>query len=186
MNFIEQVKGLISREEVKDASRNFLEDSVGALLGNPVSAGKIIISLAKFPLFFREQLFWAKMEMFLNGVFIDEGDSLKLSAKLTADGKEGDSPYRLIECIDRAQTRRKIQYLINATRCLLAGFIELEYFFRICQAITYTLEEDLSFLKVNITEDNEFEYDASVQGLLTSGLMFASTIGMDQRYSFTP
>lgn len=187
MNFTEKIQSLISRGEIQEASANIFEDTIDAFLGNPVSAGKVMIALARSPFFVREQLFWSKMEAFLNGVYINEDDCAKLRAKLVEKGDSKDNPYRLVECIDRAETQKKICFLINATRCLLADFIELPTYFRICHAVTYTLEEDLYFLRDHIQE-NDLPYNEYVQGLLTAGLMYQSVIdgNGEQKYSFTP
>ena len=131
MNLIEQARGLIARGEVQEASVNLLADSASAILGDPVSIGKILLALAKSPFFIREQLFWMKMEAFLNGVYLSEKDKANLRSKIWRDGEHGDNPYRLVECIDRAETQQKISYLINATRCLLSDYIDLPMYFRI-------------------------------------------------------
>lgn len=187
MKFTEQVKSLMSRGEVQEASTNILEDTINAILGDHISAGKIMLAIAKSPFFVREQLFWAKMEAFLNGVYLDSEDCVRLSNKLTECGKKGDNLYRLVECIDRAETQQKIRYLINATRCLLMDLVDLPTYFRICHAITHTLEEDLCFLRNHIKECN-LEYDQFTQGLLSAGLMYQSIIdgNGDEKYSFTP
>ena len=187
MNFTEQIKGLVERKEIRDASINLLEDTVNALLGDDISAGKIMIAITKSPFFIREQMFWVKLEAFLNGVFLNDEDRAKLRAKLTEAGTNCSNPYRLVECIDRAETKQKIRYLINATRCLLTDFIDLTTYFRICHAITNTLEEDLRFLRDHITE-SDLSYDQFTQGLLTAGLMYQSVIDSngEQKYSFTP
>lgn len=187
MNLIEQAKGLISRGEVQEASVNLLADSASALLGDPVSVGRVLIALAKSPFFIRENLFWMKMEAFLNGVYLSEDDRFNLRAKIWRDGEHGDNPYRLVECIDRAETQQKINYLINATRCLLSDNIDLPMYFRICHTITHTLDEDLTFLSEKINE-SDLTYSPYIQGLLTSGLMYQSVIDAngEQKYSFTP
>lgn len=82
MNLIEQAKGLISRGEVQEASVNLLADSASALLGDPVSVGRVLIALAKSPFFIRENLFWMKMEAFLNVVYLSEDDRFNLRAKI--------------------------------------------------------------------------------------------------------
>ena len=186
MNCIEKIKGLISNGEIKEASTNMLEDAINAVLGDPVSIGKIIIALAKSPFFVREQLFWAKMEAFLNGVYLSEDDCAKLRAKLTKDGEKEDNAFRLVESIDRAETQQKIRYLINATRCLLADFIDRPTYFRICHAITHTLDEDLAFLGEHINEE-DIPHSLYTQGLFTAGLMYQSVIdgNGEQKYSFT-
>lgn len=187
MNCIEKIEGLISNGEIQEASTNMLEDSINAVLGDPVSTGKIIIAFAKFPFLVREQLFWVKMKAFLNGVYLSEDDCTKLRAKLIKDGAKEDNAFRLIENIDRAETKQKIRYLINATRCLLTDFIDRPTYFRICHAITHTLEEDIVFLNEHIDEE-DIPYNNSVQGLLTAGLMYQSIIDSngDPKYSFTP
>lgn len=187
MNLIEQARGLIARGEVQEASVNLLADSASAILGDPISIGKVLLALAKSPFFIREQLFWVKMEAFLNGVYLSEEDKVNLRIKIRYDGKTGDNPYRLVECIDRAETQQKINFLINATRCLLSDYIDLPMFFRICHTITHTLEEDLTFLGEQINK-SELTYSSYVQGLLTAGLMYESVIDAngEQKYSFTP
>lgn len=137
---------------MQEASTNMLEDTINAIWGDPISAGKVMLAIAKSPFFVREQLFWSKIEAFLNGVYLDGDDCAKLRAKLTECGEKGDNPCRLAECIDRAETQQKIRYLINATRCLLTDFIDLSTYFRICHAVTHTLEEDLCFLRNHIRE----------------------------------
>lgn len=187
MKFTEKIQGLISRGEIQDASTNMLEDTIGAVLGDPISVGKIMLAIVKSPFFIREQLFWTKMEAFLNGVYLNENDCAKLRATLTSDGEKQDNALRLVESIDRAETQQKIRYLINATRCLLVDFIDRPTYFRICHAIIHTLEEDLSFLSEHINEV-DITYSTYVQGLLSSGLMYQSIIDAndEQKYSFTP
>ena len=99
-----------------------------------------------------------------------------------------DKPLSFLN-IDRAETQQKIRYLINATRCLLADFIDRPTYsyFRLCHAITHTLEEDLLFLKEHIKE-KDLPYSTYTQGLLTVGLMYQSVLdgNGEQKYSFTP
>jgi hypothetical protein len=127
------------------------------------------------------------MEKFLNGVCLSKDDCNKLQVKLTENGQKEENAFRLVNIIDRAETQRKISYLINATRCLLENLIDRENYFRTCHIITSTLEEDLAFLGEHIFE-TDLSYEISIQGLLTSGLMYQSVIDAndDQKYSFTP
>ena len=185
MNYVDMAKQLIERNEVNEASKNLLQDALAALLGDPIAIAKLVIALGTSPFFIRDQLFWSKLEMFLNGVYIEADDRTKLCAKLTVKGETHDAQARLIECIDRAETTSKVQYLINATRCLLSDFVTLEEYFRICHAVTHTLSEDLNYLRVHIFEEN-LEYNNNIQGLFSSGLMYQSVLGENVRYSFTP
>lgn len=57
MKFIERVKMVISNEETLEASKNLLEDAVNAILGDTMSAAKIIIALGKSPFLFGNNYF---------------------------------------------------------------------------------------------------------------------------------
>ncbi len=194
MEFMDTARELINCENIRESGKDLLEDSVEALLGNPVSAAKALVTLGKFPFLIREEIFWSKMERFLNGVFLSEDNCLKMCAKLAENGKKRENAVRLIECIDKAETEKVIDYLVNATRCLLAECIDLSTFFRITHIVTHTIAEDLEYLKEQI-DKSELSYDECVQGLLTAGLMYQSVIDggdLDDenegkgRYSFTP
>ena len=116
--------------------------------------------------------FWRKFSLFLDGVYLSEEERRNLRVKITENGTKGENPFRLIEYIDRVETQKKIQYLVNATRCLLADFIDIATYFRICHAATYTLDEDLQFLKTHIEKSN-LSYDTYEQRLLTAGFEYS-------------
>lgn len=187
MSFTEKMMALVHDDQVIEGSTTFLLDVTEALMGNPFAAARVFLSICKMPSLFNEQRFWSKMEEFLNGVFLYEEDRAKFTAKLTENGENYDNPYRLAECINRAETKRKIRYIINATRCLLSDFIETSEYFRICQIIAQTIDEDLIFLRDHIGE-HELPYSFPVQGLLNVGIMYQNVYDAngDQYYSFTP
>lgn len=87
MNLLEQANVLIASGDVQEASENFLADIASAISGDAVSIGKVLIALAK-SLFFAEQLFWTKLEAFINGVYLSEEDKANLRAKLWRDGEK--------------------------------------------------------------------------------------------------
>ncbi len=194
MEFMDTAREIIRCENVRESGKELLEDTVDALLGNPVSAAKVLVALGKSPFLIREEIFWSKMENYLNGIFLSENDRSKMCAKLAENGKKRENAVRLIECIDNAETEKTIDYLVNVTRCLLTGFVNLNTFFRIAHIVTHTIVEDLEYLREHIDE-SELPYDECVQGLLTAGLMYQSIIdggSLDNenegngRYSFTP
>ena len=125
MEFMDTAREIIRCEKIKESGKGLLEDTVEALLGNPVSAAKAIVTLGKFPFLIRAEISWGKMERYLNRIFLSEADRLKMCAKLAENGKKRENAVRLIECIDRAETEKVIDHLVNATRCLLTGFINL-------------------------------------------------------------
>lgn len=188
MKLLEQSRVLINNEEIQEETLDFLADSVAALVGDPVAAGKIMFSLLKSPFLFQEKIFWMKFELFLNGIDITEEERLKFCAKLTCDGTKKENPYRLVEVINRCDTQRKIEYLISASRCLGAGFIDLNTYFRIVHTVMNCLQEDLEFVIENIDKHTEYDYSNIIQGLLNCGLMYQSVIDCngDDKYAFTP
>lgn len=192
MNIIDDASLLLQRDDVKEGTINFALDSISALTGDIAAIGRIILTLRKTPCLFREQIFWSKMELFLKGVYQSADDIELLKKKL--DDMATNNPLRLIESIDRAETNRKIQYLINSTRCLMKDLISLPMYFRICYAIRQVVDEDLQFLK-RCDENTIIPYSIAVQGLQSSGLLYQSVIdgghaneSEDDRssYAFTP
>jgi hypothetical protein len=187
MKFLEKAKALVLDKTVNDGTVNFLGDSASALLGDPVAAGKLLYSVSRSPLTIRDQFFWLKFEMFLNGIDVSDKERENFCKRLTEDGTKRENPYRLIQAIDRTDTKNKIQYLINASRCLSISFIELPLYFRICHTITNSLEEDLLFLAEHVLNDYENDYSTVVQALMNNGLVYQSVFdenGKD-RYKFT-
>jgi hypothetical protein len=136
----------------------------------------------------QEKIFWSKFELFLNGIDTTEEERLKFCAKLTSNGEKNENPYRLVEVINRCDTQRKITYLVSASRCLAAEFIDLNTYFRIVHTIMDCLQEDLEFVIENVTRRGEYEYSDIVQGLVNCGLMYQSVIdgNGDDKYAFTP
>ncbi len=136
----------------------------------------------------KNRRFWDKILAFVKGAYTSEEEKTAMRKKLVEEGGNPENAYRLVECIDRAETTQKMQYLINATRCLLADFIDREEYFRICNAIAHNLEEDLQFLRTHILDDeNSFSYSASAIALRASGLMIDLVIGGDDpQFQFIP
>ena len=183
MKFAEEAKFLVADRERRAAAGGILEDVIRAVLGDKISFAKVAVSLLSLP----EQIFWAKMEMFLEGVYSNEEDRERLCAKFDQMGKKEENAFRLVGIINRAESKQKVRYLIYATRCLIHERIDIQVYFRICHVIIHALDEDLAFLKEHIRE-KDLLYNSYVQGLLTAGLMHQSVIGSDgvQKYSFAP
>lgn len=97
------------QEKIKEMSEEFIENLIGAVLGDPVACVKCVKAIGKIPLFLRERWFWIKMDSFVNGVYLDEKDREKLSKKLDKDGKKKEYGLRLLECIDKVDSQQKNQ-----------------------------------------------------------------------------
>ena len=187
MSIIDEATALVSEGAIHDANSDLLFDVMGAIRGDVTSVARIIYKFTQNTALLRESLFWSKLRQYLNGVFVSDNDRANLCAKLVENGSSSENSKRLLECIDRAETSQKIQYLINATRCFLADFIDRTTFFRICRAITNTIDEDLLFVREHLNPAGNMEYTDSIQGPLVSGLVTFSVIGGDTTlYAFTP
>lgn len=187
MNFIEKAKKLVSLNKIADNSVDFFSDAISGLLGDPVSIGKIIYTLTKFPFFVRDRIFWTKYECFLSGLYASDEDRATFCAKLNEEGKGQENAIRILDCVDYIDTEQKVKYIINASRSVSANFISLTDYFRICNVIKSNIQEDLQFLSDNI-EKKDLDYSQPVQSLLSTGLMFQSVVDGNggQKYSFTP
>lgn len=187
MAYLDDTFSLLNREEVKSFNEDLLINLIGTVLGDLESFRKLMCSLKCSPAFIREQLFLMKLEKFLSGVFLNEDDRNLLQKRLSENGMADENAVRIIECIDKIDSQRKVQYLINATRSLMNDAIDRISYFRICHVIKNTLEEDLLFLTQHIDAKCVL-YNDSVQGLLNIGLMYQSVIDVknEQKYSFTP
>lgn len=64
-----------------------------------------------------------------------------------------------------------MDFIINATFSFANYYIDKTTYFRICNAVNNSLQEDLEFLQMNFSEENELPYSDEVQGLINQGLM---------------
>lgn len=189
MNIIDDAKMIISDPSFREGTLDLLADSLDALSGLPIPVARIMFSATRSLLTLKDQIFWLKYEKFLSGVFTSDDEKAKFAKELASNGDKNENAIRLLSCIEKTDTQRKIQYLINASRCLTAGFIALEEYFRICHVVTQCVAEDLQFLADHISE-KDFDYSVFVQGLLSAGLMRQTNYDFgnsgEQRYGFTP
>lgn len=176
-------KFLVKSGQLRAEIKSIMVDLIKAAPGDLVA----LVDAMKKTINLPNQMFWAKMEMFLKGIHVNDETSEDLCTRLAEMGKKEEYAFRLVEIIDRVESEQKIRYLIRATLCFMKRYIDGPTYFRICHAIQHTLEEDLSFLKEHMGEENLL-YSSYVQGLLTAGLMHQSVIAPDdeQRYSFVP
>lgn len=97
----------------------------------------------------------------------------KLSDKLFGSKHKETNAERLVDSLFKADSSKKISFIINATRSLLLLDDELsaEMYFRIIRAIVDNQIEDLEFLKNNILSKRDFTENDNVFALSHSGLM---------------
>lgn len=167
----------LKSDEIKESAKEFLEETVSALCGDPIACKNLMQRIITFPISLREQYFWVKFYDFLKGTYSSEECAISLYDKLfgTEEDKKRNS-MRLVEAIGKIETEENLQFMINATRSLSIGLISNSDYFRIVKAVTETLYEDLIYLSKHITEQKEFRGNMNVLSLARSGLMIDAGI----------
>lgn len=188
MNMLKKGKELVCSEGVQEFSINLLSDCFALLGGDVTALARILYSVTKGTFDVKDQIFWEKFENFLNDLDATDDFLGEFCRVLTEDWEKPENQKRLIETIDKIDTNSKAKYLANASRCVASGMISRNDYFRICHFLKSSLQEDLLFLQKEIVKNCEYEYDDTIQGLWSSGLMYQCVVSSngDDRYAFTP
>ena len=72
---------------VKAPIRNFVDNAIGALFGNPVAFKKCLEAVSHSPFFIREQIFWTKLSMFLDGINLSDDERETLPPQIDLQPK---------------------------------------------------------------------------------------------------
>lgn len=179
---------------IKKIKKNYPENissCILALMGSTAARTKIAYSLIKGIYSIPDIIFYTKLEYFLNGTFVDDSDRAKLRAFLATNGNEEENFMKLLNSIHLAESKKKIDYINNATRCALNNEITLPLYFRVCNAINTLTEDDFYFLSNNVyyldkPEENNFNTNYHIQKLFSIGAMrIITTIYNAGQYEFT-
>ena len=138
----------------------------------------------KAPFLYSDWKFWDNVDKFFNGGILSNDDKQNLILKLSDTENANDNGNEIIGIIKKVNSDKKLAYILNATKALANNRIELPLYFRVCNIILNTLEEDLNFLKSHISEET-IDYSISVGGLTTVGLACHRGIIEDNSKSYT-
>lgn len=193
MSFEEDVKLIVSSTEFTNYRTEIFENIINALTGDLIAFKKATELFIKSPMFIRECLFWDKFTMFLEGTFRDGDDKIKLSAVFADNQEKEEYARRILSIIDNIDTKSKVRYISNLTRALLLDLINRADYYRLCNAIRNTLEEDLMFLNSNVGKKlvkSNIHIDFLKQnGLMVQTLISSTSSGEaydKEEYVFTP
>ena len=94
----------------------------------------------------------------------------------------------IIDFIGKVDTDKKLVYIINATKAWIDDAIDLPQYFRICQIISTSLDEDLQFLSEHIDDSGYILYSIEINGLQTTRLACNNATDKEgyPLYIFTP
>lgn len=122
--------------------------------------------------------------MFLTGVRQiekDLGNSIRLSSILFDNPENREqNGMRLLGYVDKADSKQKMSYYINATRSLLMGHIDNTNYFRIIKAVSETLNEDLKYLSKIAINVNAIKGNIQLLALERSGLVLQAGIDANE------
>lgn len=186
-NFIEDFKLVTQSKEMKDESKKFLENVIKAAMGDAFAAKDALKFISSSPFFIREALFWEKFTQYLNGVFSEKDNIRKLSEVFAENEEKSEYARRIIKVIDDLDSIAKVKYVINLTRALLMEHIEKPEYYRLCNVLRNTFEEDLQYLNQNIKKEN-LKDDIHIRFLQQNGLAEQTVITNkgNNEFEFTP
>ena len=163
-----------------------------AISGDSIAYARLMYLIGKKGTSIPDAIFHSKLDEFLRGVFQDEEDRAKMRALLASEGDSTDNCMQIMSHINNAASKKKIKYLINATRFALAYDLSLPLYFRVCDAINAVMEDDLQYLADHIMaiddmDANHFEANIHTQKLFSVAAMRNITVIQENGdYAFTP
>ena len=153
---------------------------IGCVKHDPTSIINLTARTTDTALTFCQRIPFIKLQKYLKGAKAaedDPGAACKLSDQLFSDpDKSVDNALRMIKYVTDTDTEKKLDYLVNATRALLLGFISVPEMIRIYQAINDTMPEDLEYLSEIIVKGETHKGNIQIQALERSGLMILSEV----------
>ena len=153
---------------------------IDAIALNPIAIGKIVALLSDKTFTAVQKIPYMQLKHYIDGVKNAEehlADGCKLADKLFSDStKRNENAMRVYKIVTSADTEKKIDFLVEATRSMLLGLIDPEMMFRIFRAIVETLPEDLEYLSSIVEKEGPFKGDIRVHALVRSGLMISAGI----------
>ena len=158
---------------------DIVEMIIGVATRDPLSIAKITAFLSDKTYTEIQKIPYLQIKKYLDGVKrVEElGNSCKIADKLFSDPKKkNDNALRIYKMVTSADTEKKIDYLIDATRSMLLGLIDTNEMFRIFRAIVDSLPEDLDYLSSIIEKSGPFTGNIQILALERSGLMISAGI----------
>lgn len=190
MTIREDITTLIKSDELNNEVKEIIGIFLEMIFEEAPIPIKLISGTLNVVTTLREKLLLSKFRMFIEGVFINPTDRIKISELFDCEQDQLEYVQILIKTLDDVETQEKVTYLINLTRALLIGIIEDKNdYYRMFNCVRTVLEQDLKYLSSNIESDMLLN-NVHVDFLFQAGLMYKSydsgTIGADvDHYSFT-
>ncbi len=172
---------------------DIVETIIGVAIHDPLSVKKMAAYLSDKTYTEIQKIPYLQIKKYLDGVKrVEElGNSCKIADKLFSDPKrKNDNAMRIYKMVTSTDTEKKIDYLIDTTRSMLLGLIDINEMFRIFRAIVDSLPEDLDYLSSIVEKSGPFTGNIQILALERSGLMISAGIDAnadveEQQYHIT-
>lgn len=142
--------------------------------------GKIVALLSDKTFTAVQKIPYMQLKRYIDGMQkVEENLSggCKICDKLFSDPQKRDeNAMRVYRMIIAADTEKKIDYLVDTTRSMLLGLIDVEMMYRIFRAIVESMPEDLDYLTNLVEKDGPFKGNIQIHALVRSGLMISAGI----------
>lgn len=197
MNMLSTMRNTVSSETAKAAATDYYHNILDVFSLDPVAALDLIKDIKNFPSTIRDGIFFECFEAYILNLneydykkkaFIE--DNLKKMAISLAEVSPNDEAdyvgdpnrlheysKRIIKLIDDSGTIQKAVYLANISRAFANHEIDKRLFFKLGQCIRMLTEEDLMFLKTNVTEGTVSGAGDYVDDFRGQGLMYEVDAG---------
>ena len=179
-------------QEVANQFDGMVDPFLEMLLPNTSPMLSFAHALVKVPSGIKDYWLCKKFEKFYKAIYhSDLTDSIKFCNQLFGDEITArENAFRLIQYIDKAETLKIMDYIINASRAVGNQMITARDYFRIIRAIVHSFSDDLSYFRSIAVSTEPQLCDIRIMSLAQSGLMVSSTIMFgkpieEQGYSVT-
>ncbi len=173
LKIIKNAKGILTSETAKEELTEIGKGAISSLQLDPVAALEMIKKLHNLPSAVRDGIFIENLQVFLlnsceydsdKQEFVDKTltSFVRALAEVSPNEEAGyigdpdrltEYAKRIVKMIDDCGTVQKSFYLACLARAVRAKFISSSEFFKFAHCIRNLTEEDLLFLKRNITRD---------------------------------
>lgn len=192
LDILYTMKNTVSSETAKVVAKDFYPNILDVFSLDPAAALKLINDVKKLPSTIRDGIFFECLEAYISNVneydykkkeFV-ENNLEKMANSLAEVSPNDEADYvgdpnrlheyskRIMKLIDDCGTIQKAVYLANITRAFAHHEIDKRLFFKLGQCIRMLTEEDLMFLKTNVTEGKVSEVGDYVDDFRGQGLMY--------------
>ena len=162
--------GIKKSEELKNAATTLKINAIKALFGDELAKAELLKVSFSVPAFLPNILFWENFNCFLQGLDYDPRIQIKLCERFDVEEDKEEYAIKIFKAIEKIDSKRKINILLNFTRALSFGMIDNRTYYRLTKILPDLAEQDIDYLKSMIKKGN-FEEDEYTDDFIAYGLI---------------